>query len=42
MIRLPGDVLCIVPANHAAHRSDDSARDLGRALTRALLDRYRG
>ncbi len=38
MIRLPGDVLCIVPANHTAHRSGESARELGRALTRALLD----
>lgn len=38
MIHLPGDVLCIVPASHAASLSTEGARELGRALTRALLD----
>jgi hypothetical protein len=38
MIHLPGDVLCVVPASHVAYHSAENARELGRALTRALLD----
>lgn len=33
---LPGDVLCVVPATHPAHRSAPAARALGRALIDAL------
>jgi len=36
VISLPGDVWCVVPAAHAAHRSPAAARALGRALTEAL------
>jgi hypothetical protein len=42
MIHLPGDVLCVVPASHGAHRSAEDAHELGRALTRALLDARTG
>jgi len=36
MIPLPGNAWCVVPASHAAHRSDDAATDLARALVAAL------
>lgn len=36
MIPLPGNAWCVVPASHAAHRSDDAAHDLARALVTAL------
>jgi hypothetical protein len=38
VIHLPGDVLCVVPASHAAYHTTEGAHALGRALTRALLD----
>ena len=36
MIALPGGAWCVVPAAHAAHRSEAAARALGRALADAL------
>ena len=36
MIPLPGNAWCVVPASHAAHRSDEAASDLARALVIAL------
>jgi hypothetical protein len=36
MIPLPGNAWCVVPASHAAHRSDDAAAELARALVTAL------
>ncbi|MDB4874184.1 MAG: ATP-dependent Clp protease proteolytic subunit [Gemmatimonadetes bacterium] len=36
MIALPGDVWCIVPAAHEAHRSHEAAGELARALAVAL------
>lgn len=36
MIPLPGNAWCVVPASHAAHRSDEAASDLARALVGAL------
>lgn len=36
MIPLPGNAWCVVPASHAAHRSDEAASDLARALVTAL------
>lgn len=35
-VRLPGDVVCILPESHAAIRSPDAARALGAALVAAL------
>lgn len=36
MISLTGDAWCVVPRDHAAHRSPDAARDLVRALAAAF------
>ena len=36
MIALPGDAWCVVPLTHPAHRSEEAARALGRALGDAL------
>jgi hypothetical protein len=33
---LPGDVVCVVPAAHPAHRSPLAARALGRAFSDAF------
>jgi hypothetical protein len=36
MISLTDDAWCVVPRDHAAHRSPDAARDLVRALAAAF------
>jgi hypothetical protein len=36
MISLTGDAWCVVPRNHAAHRSPDAARELVKALAAAF------
>lgn len=36
MIPLPGNAWCVVPASHAAHRSNEAADELARALVTAL------
>lgn len=36
VITLPGDAWCVVPLTHPAHRSEEAARALGRALADAL------